>query len=284
MRRLLMVCGLAWAAPVVAQPGPLVIVGGGTQPPALVEEFVRYAGGPGQGRVVVLAMASASGDRSGAAKAAALRALGVRAENLWFAREAADHDSIVARLDSATGIWFGGGDQARLMSVLRGTRAEHAIRRRHREGAVIGGTSAGAAVISDLMITGEERTTTARVDTAQDWTTIARNSVVTEPGLGLLPTAIIDQHFVRRKRGNRLLTLVLEHPALYGVGIDEGTALIVERDGQWRVAGASVVMIYSARASTITSPPAPLGGNALSVHVLPQGSRFNPITGGAQMP
>jgi cyanophycinase len=270
--------------PLVAQPGPLVIVGGGTQPPALVDEFVALSGGPGRARIVVMAMASAAGERSGAEKASLLRAKGVRAENLWFTRAQADHDSIIARIDSATAIWFGGGDQARLMRVLRGTRAEQAIRRRHAAGAAVGGTSAGAAVMSEIMITGDEQSTPARADTTEQWSTIARRSVKTEDGLGLLTSAIIDQHFVRRKRQNRLLSLVLEHPQLFGVGIDEGTALIVERDGQWRVAGASVVVIHDARTAIISKVSDRLGGRSLAVHVLPHGSRFNPITGAAAMP
>lgn len=279
-----MLLTLLWAVPLAAQPGPLVIVGGGSQPAALVDEFVRYAGGPGRARIVVLAMASANGAASGADKVEQLRGRGVAAQNLWFTRTEADHDSISAKIDSATGIWFGGGDQTRLMQVLRGTRAEAAIIRRHGAGAVVGGTSAGAAVLSRLMITGDERTTPARLDTTELWSTIARSSVITEEGIGLVRNAIIDQHFVRRKRHNRLMTLVLEHPQLYGVGIDEGTALIVERDGRWRVAGASVVVIYDARNSVISTSPARLGGSALSLHVLPSGSRFNPETGGAQLP
>jgi cyanophycinase len=260
------------------RPGPLMLVGGGSQPPALVEEFVRLAGGPGTARIVVFAMASADGQRSGEAKARDLERLGARATSLWLTRELADRDSVARLLDSATGVWFGGGDQNRLTAVLRGTKVEAAIRARHAAGAVIGGTSAGAAVMSTPMITGRELG--VRRDTAEAWTRLERGSVAVDSGFAFVTNAIVDQHFVRRKRHNRLLSLVLAEPPHLGAGIDESTALIVEPDGRWRVAGASVVIIVDARDAART----PVGAGALGaagarLHVLPAGATFDPATG-----
>jgi cyanophycinase len=267
-----------------AQPGALVIVGGGTQPSALVDEFVRLAGGPARARIAVLAMASASGERSGEAKAADLRARGARADNRWVTRETADQDSVVALLDSVTGVWFGGGDQSRLADVLRGTKLERAIRARHAAGAVIGGTSAGAAVLSAVMITGRELRSTVNADTTQDWTAVAAGSVETTDGFGYVREAIIDQHFLRRRRHNRLLSLVLERKEHLGLGIDEGTAVIVEPDGRWRIAGTSVVVIYDARRAALTAPAHRLGVSGMTMHLLPAGSVFDPRTGVATLP
>lgn len=275
------------AAGAQGAPGPLYLVGGGPQPAALVEEFVRLAGGPGNARIVIFAMASASGRTSGEAKAADLRALGAEAVNLWLTREEADRDSVARLLDGATGIWFGGGDQSRLAAVLVDTRVAAAIRARWASGAVVGGTSAGAAVVSTPMITGEERRRGGDrppTDSSLVFITIDRDNVVTAPGFGFVTDAVVDQHFVRRRRHNRLLSLVLEGPVRLGAGIDESTALIVEPAGRWRVAGASVVVVYDARQATVTAPNLPLGGAGLRVHVLPAGSRFDARTGEATLP
>ena len=174
--------------------GSLQIVGGGPQPRALVQQFVSLAGGPGGANILVFAMASAAGERSGEAKAADLRELGARARNVWITREQADVDSVVALVDSATGIWFGGGDQNRLARALRGTRVEAAIRRRYHDGAVVGGTSAGAAVLSAVMITGSERRPGgARRDTINDFITIDRDNIGIDSGFALVDNAVIDQ-------------------------------------------------------------------------------------------
>lgn len=265
----------------------MYVVGGGPQPDALVREFVALAGGPGRARIVVMAMASASGATSGEEKAAQLRTFGATATNLWIDRAQADLDSIARLVDGATGIWFGGGLQTRLAGVLRGTKVAAAIAARHRAGAVIGGTSAGAAVLSTPMITGDERRrggTRYPSDSGDVFLTIDRDNVMTEPGLGLVGTVVIDQHFLRRKRHNRLLSLVLEGPVRLGAGIDESTALVIEGSGRWRVSGASAVVVYDARGAIAGPASAPLGGTGIVTHVLPAGSTFDPATGRATLP
>jgi hypothetical protein len=115
--------------------------------------------------------------------------------------------------------------------------------------------------------------------------TIARENVVTAEGFDLLPGAIVDQHFVRRRRNNRLLSLVLEHPERVGVGIDESTALEAGPDGLWRVLGASVAVVFDARRARITPGSAgPLGAAEVRLHVLPAGSVFDPRNGNARLP
>jgi cyanophycinase len=268
-----------------AQRGTLLIVGGGPQPPALVQRFLDLAGGRGHARIVVFAEASEDGAKSGEEKADDLRKLGAEARNVWITRAQADVDSIVHLLDGATGVWFGGGDQNRLIGVLRGTKIEAAIRSRYLHGAVIGGTSAGAAVMSRVMITGDERRPGGeRRDTTNAYLTIARDNIVTDTGFALIDDAVIDQHFLRRKRHNRLISLVLERAPHLGAGIDESTAIVVRPDGQWEIAGASVVTIYDARHASITNAPATLGETGMVMHVLPAGSRFDPRTGKATLP
>ncbi len=274
--------------PVKAQRGALYIVGGGPQTPAMVEEFVALAGGAGKARIVVMAMASASGERSGEAKANDLRKLGATAQNVWLTREQANLDSVVRLLDGATGVWFGGGDQNRLANVLRGTAVERAIKARHAAGAVVGGTSAGAAVLSARMITGSERKLGGDrppSDSSEAYITIDRNNVITSDGFALVDNAVIDQHFVRRKRHNRLMSLVLEAPPHLGVGIDESTALVIEGNGTWRVSGRSVVVIYDARSAEKTTNDAKvLGASGVTMHVLPAGATFDPNTRAVKLP
>ena len=270
-----------------AQPkGSLLIVGGGPQPDALVRRFVDLAGGAGKARIVVFAMASEDGLQGGEEKAEDLRKLGAHAVNAYITREQANQDSVVHLLDDATGIWFGGGDQVLLTRALAGTKVESAILARYRDGAVVGGTSAGAAVMSTPMITGEERHPGGeRPDTTDAFKTIARDNIITSDGFGLIQGAIIDQHFLRRKRHNRLVSIVLEHPELLGVGIDESTALLVQPSGQWSVLGASAVVVYDARGAAATPPGAgALGATGIQMHVLPAGSTFDPRSGKAVLP
>lgn len=151
---------------------------------------------------------------------------------------------------------------------------------------VVGGTSAGAAVMSTPMLTGDERAPGgARRDTTQSFITIAREDVVVTNGLGLLHGAIVDQHFLRRKRHNRLISVVLEHPPALAIGIDESTALVVEPGKPWSIIGESAAIVYDARQATVTPTGAPiLGATDIRMHVLPAGSSFDPSTGRARLP
>jgi cyanophycinase len=267
--------------------GHLLIVGGGQQPPALVSRFVELAGGPGRARIAVLPMASGEPEVSGRDKADELRGLGAETFVLQLTREQAMTDSAARLLDGVTGIWFTGGDQSRVTPVLLGSPVLQAIRARWRAGAVVGGTSAGAAVMPDSMLTGNQFR--PGVDTAgyyeDEYPTVARRTIQVVPGLGFVHDAIIDQHFIRRERHNRLLAAVLERPSLLGVGIDEGTAIEVGPDGRWTVRGASAVVIYDARRARITSSGAAvLGATEVRTQLLPAGSVYDPHSGTARLP
>lgn len=227
--------------------GSLFIVGGGPRPAALMQRFVELAGGPGRAVILVLPMASADSN-AGPTLVRELQGLGARARHAVITREQADSEAALAHLEGITGIWFNGGVQSRLTAALGGTRFEQGMHQAYRRGAVIGGTSAGAAVMSAVMITGDERRPGGdRPVTSDNWISIEAGNVVTTPGFGFLSNAIVDQHFLRRKRYARLLGLALDHPTLIGVGIDEGTALEVGPDGRWTVRGQSRVLIIDPR-------------------------------------
>ncbi|MEP7327164.1 MAG: cyanophycinase [Gemmatimonadota bacterium] len=267
--------------------GVLLIVGGGHQPPDLVRHFVDLAGGSGTARIAVVPMASSEPVATGEEKAEELRGLGARVFVLNLTRAQAESDSAVRLLDGVTGVWFTGGDQVSITSALLGTAVHRAIAARYRDGAVLGGTSAGAAIMSDSMLTGNQYR--APPDTngyyGDEYDSIARHFIEIVPGLGFLHGAIVDQHFITRERTNRLLSVILERPTLIGVGIDEGTALEVRPDGTWRVLGASAVMVFDARGVKVTRSGAPaLGAADIRLHVLPAGSVYDPRRGQATLP
>jgi cyanophycinase len=267
--------------------GHLLIVGGGRQPASLVAHFVELAGGPGRARIAVIPMASGSPESSGQGKVEELVEYGAEAFSLNLDRAQAESDSATRLLDDVTGVWFTGGDQIRLTPILSNTPVLDAIRSRYREGAVIGGTSAGAAIMSDSMLTGEQ--ILEGEDTigyhGDQYSRVARNAIRIVPGLGFLDNAIVDQHFLERERHNRLLSVILERPALIGVGIGESTAVQVGPDGLWTVMGAGSVLIFDARGATITPTDHPLLGSVnVLTHLLPVGSTYDPARGTAALP
>jgi len=204
----------------MGRPGYLFIVGGGEQTPEMVRRFVELAGGPGRANIIVIPMASSEPAETGKEKADQLRGLGADASVLVLTREEAMAEPTAVRLAQATGIWFTGGDQARLTAILLASPTLRAIVDRYRAGAVIGGTSAGAAIMSDSMITGNQYRTPPDTNGyyGDEFSVIARRSIEIVPGFGLLPGTIVDQHFIVRERHNRLLSVILERPSMIGVG------------------------------------------------------------------
>ena len=217
--------------------GSLVIVGGGEIPEIVRTRFVELAGGKAA-KIVVIPTASDSAEATLAdpekkqrllepwtsAGAAEVQALHSRS------KEEANRDEFVQPLRQATAVWFGGGDQSKIAEAYLGTAVERELSALLARGGVIGGTSAGAAIQSKVMIAGGQ----------------------TEPrmasGLDLLPGAIIDQHFLARKRQGRLVAAVTQHPECVGFGIDEATALVV-RGRQLQALGNSTVTVILAASS-----------------------------------
>lgn len=266
--------------------GTLFIVGGGEQPKELVQAFVDLAGGT-RARIAVVPTATEESAEAGKEKVDELRGYGAQAFVIDVSRAEAQSDSIVKLIGTATGIWFGGGDQVKLADSLVGTAALRAMLARYEAGAVVGGTSAGAAVLSDSMITGNQKRPDA--DSVgyygDEFPNIARGAIQIKPGFGFIRNAIVDMHFIRRERANRLLEVVLERPSLLGVGIDEGTAVRVDPDGKWTVLGRSAAIVLDARDARVTgSAAARLGASGVHLSLLPAGSTYDPRTGRATLP
>jgi cyanophycinase len=239
-----------------------------------MSRFVELAGGKGKARIAVLPMASAEPESAGKEQADELRALGAAsAEAVILTRDQALTAGSAARLDGITGVFFSGGDQNRLTAVLLGTPTLERLKQLYASGAAIGGTSAGAAVMTDLMITGDE---VLNPDPKDSFVIIKKGNVKLAEGFGFLSGSIVDQHFVRRKRSNRLLSVVLEHPDLLGIGIDEVTAIIVAAGRSFEVLGEGTVLVYDARdASAVrVGPNGNLSGRNLRLHLLVSGDTF----------
>ncbi len=206
--------------------GSLIISGGGRLPPEIRQRFVELAGGV-SARIVVLP-AFAADEKQQAGLRDVWRPFGVTNVRVLQAdsRVVADRPEFSEPIQSATGVWLSGGQQEWLATRYAGSKVESELQQLVKRGGVIGGSSAGAAVMSKVMI--EQGLDTATMGT----------------GLDLFPGAVIDQHFLKRSRLNRLLRVLEAQPALIGFGIDEGTALVVQvSKGRLGVLGDSYVMV-----------------------------------------
>jgi cyanophycinase len=254
--------------------GHLFIIGGGERPADMMKKFVSLASACGSGRIVVFPMASSVPDEVGREQAEELEALGAKDVTFHIlTREEALKPENSALLDGVGGVFFSGGVQTRLTDILQGTPLHQKLLRAYAGGAVIGGTSAGAAVMSEVMITGDER---REVEEGREFSTLEADNIVTVPGLGFIKSAVIDQHFVRRKRHNRLISLICENTELLGIGIDESTAVWVKPDSTMEVVGSGCVLIYDAsEASVSILPDRSFSSHNMVFHILKEGDIFD---------
>lgn len=220
--------------------GKLFIIGGGDRPPSLMKALVDAAALTKGGYVVVLPMSSASPDTSYYYFKADLEpACKNPIVNFNFTKEKVNDKSWLDSLAKAKLIFITGGDQDRFMAAVLNTPVYEAIHAAYRNGATIAGTSAGAAVMSQHMITGNELTDTTYRATFRK---VVDKNIEIKTGLGLLTTAVIDQHFIVRSRYNRLLSALAKFPDLDCIGIDEETAVIVQGNNV-EVAGERQVVV-----------------------------------------
>jgi len=254
--------------------GYLFIIGGGDRPESMMRRFVELAGQFGSGKIIVFPMASSEPAATGARLVAEFKGLGARqVESHILTREQALAGESVRILEGAGGVFFSGGDQSLQMEVLRGTPVHRALLELYEKGCVMAGTSAGAAVMSEVMITGEEH---RKADEGHEFETLEAANIVTVEGLGFIRTAVIDQHFIARRRLNRLISVIAERPQLLGVGIDEETAIVVGPDETFEVVGNRQVVIFDASHASITVTSAKtVGFRGMAMHVLVAGDRFD---------
>ena len=185
-------------------------------------------------------------------------------------REDALSEKNVRILDDCTAIFFTGGDQVKITSQLGCSPLCERIQEVYEKGGCIAGTSAGASVVSETMMVGGTGDETHRIGGA----------LRLAPGLGLIRGIIVDQHFAQRGRIGRLLGAVSQNPRVLGIGIDENTAVIVERDRKFTVIGEGGVTILDAGASTYSNITDEETDRSLSVfdvklHLLSQGDVYD---------
>lgn len=254
------------------QRGSLVIIGGAEDKNGdclVLREFVREAGGV-KARIAVMTAATSYPREVGEEYIQVFERLGAESVEVVHTekREDSERENSLGIIAEATGIFFTGGDQFRIVDFIKDTPLDKAIHKRYEEGAVIGGTSAGAAMMPDQMIVGGASVSHPSVD-----------AVDLGPGMGFLPGIMVDQHFAQRGRLGRLLAALVLEPAVLGLGIDEDTAIIV-KDEQFQVVGRGSVTVVDETTSThnnlegvLKDEPIALCG--VQLHILPHGYSFD---------
>jgi cyanophycinase len=254
------------------RPGHLFMIGGAEdklRQRQILARFASLAGGA-DARVVIVSTASSLGDEATELYISLFRQMGIGDVRGMrpLVRDDADDRRLVNQLNDATAIFMTGGNQLRLASVVGGTLLGRAIVERHRRGAVVAGTSAGASALASYMVAFGTSGSTPKQRMTQ-----------MSAGLGLLPGVLVDQHFEQRNRIGRLLALVAQSPSLLGIGIDEDTAALVSPGGVLEVLGkGSVTIIDPARLRTDAyevKRHRPIMVSGVILHSLPGGYRFD---------
>jgi cyanophycinase len=253
--------------------GHLVIIGGHEDRQhdmQILSRFVELAGGK-DAHIVVITAASTVADEMWQIYDDAFGALGVqkRSHLEITSREDANNDDFVRYVAEADGIFMTGGDQKRLLALIGGTALDAEMHSALKlRGAVIGGTSAGASAMSGHML-------------AQGRTELLpeKGAVSLGAGLGLLHRVVVDQHFSERQRLSRLLSIVAQNPYLQGIGIDEDTALVIERGVGIEVLGGGAVTVVDGR--LMSTNVAEIKDRTtpelidVRLHLLPAGTRYS---------
>jgi cyanophycinase len=235
----------------------------------VLKRFVQLSGGR-KAHIAVIPTASQEPD-TGRRYCDVFDSLGARDVDVldYKHRADADRDDWIEILDQCTGVFFTGGNQLRLSTILGGTKVAQHVRRLNARGIPVAGTSAGAAFISEHMIA-----------YGKEGTTPIAGEVTLAPGLGLTNRVVVDQHFRQRDRLGRLMTALAYNPFAIGMGLDEDTAAFIGPDNVVEVVGTGAITFvdvsaleYSGMAEAEEGRPVELVGVRLSV--LAHGSRFD---------
>jgi len=253
--------------------GHLVIIGGAEDKradKAILKKVIKLAGGE-NARVALITTATNSPGEVGKEYESIFTELGARSVvsiSITDRKNANNLEGLKA-LDDATCIFFVGGDQLRISSILGGTEVHRLVRKLYGEGRVIAGTSAGASMMSEIMVV-----------EGKDEEAPRKCTLKMAPGMDLLAGVIIDQHFNQRGRIGRLLAAVAQNPNVIGIGIDEDTAMIVNENLEFVVEGSGVVTVIDGRDIGFTNiseqyQDDPLAITNVKIHVFPKGFGFN---------
>jgi len=251
----------------------LIIIGGAEDKTgeSNILEYITECAGRENGYIVIITTAAEKSQQVYEAYEMVFRKFGVEKINLLDIknRQQANTADNAKQLSDATCVFFTGGDQLRITSILGGTKVHEALEQACSNGVIIAGTSAGAAAMSSTMIIGGNGNDPAR-----------KCSLSMAPGLSLIEGAIIDQHFHQRGRIGRLLCAVASNPSVLGIGIDEDTAIHVSKDGIFKVIGNNTVTIIDGNNINMTNvselyPDELLAVSGAVIHVVTEGYIFD---------
>lgn len=253
--------------------GNLIIIGGAEDKKGdrqVLKQVVDVIGSE-DARLMVLTTATEQPEEVGNEYKLVFKGLGVKHVDILNInkRDEANNDDYTDKIRNSTGIFFTGGDQLRITSILGGTKIFDALKNAYHQGVPVIGTSAGASVMSSTMVVDGESNDPARKCTLK-----------MAPGLGLLNDVIIDQHFDQRGRIGRLLCGVAQNPFMLGIGIDEDTAIQVYPDAHFEVLGTNAVTVIDGTTienSNVSElkPDEILAITNVTLHVLPVGYGFD---------
>lgn len=221
--------------PPFVENGTLVIVGGGGMPRNLMSQIVEMAGGPEKAKMVYIPCAEQDdiGERQRTVES--WKRMGVKHATFIHTKDrnkANTDDDFLAPLKDATGLWFGGGRQWNFADSYYGTKAHKLMKDVLKRGGVIGGSSAGASIQARYL---------ARATPIGNFQIMAPG--YERGGLGFISGVAIDQHFSQRGRQKDMTQLMKKHPQLLGIGLDEATAIIVQKS-KAKVVGRGKVHFY----------------------------------------
>ncbi|MDZ4713852.1 MAG: cyanophycinase [Cytophagales bacterium] len=262
---------LACEAPEPERRGSLIIIGGGVQSRAVMDAIIEKSRILEGGYAVVLPMASSEPDSAVYYAVGRFRAAGItQVAGLQFRKGVALPKTALDSLAHATLIYIPGGDQSRFMELVDSTLIPAALVSAWKAGALIAGTSAGAAVMSEHMITGNAL---REPDYQATFSTLTAHNLETRRGLGLIRHVLIDQHFVKRSRFNRLISGILDFQDHMGIGIDESTAIVVE-GSEALVIGESQVIVITNSDRSRSELNGKIGALNLSLSIYLPGEKF----------
>ncbi|HUR97844.1 MAG TPA: cyanophycinase [Pyrinomonadaceae bacterium] len=250
----------------------LIAIGGGEMSEAreILDEILGHIGTKRDPRLAVLTVATNESEAASVKYNGLFRRLGIRHVDIVNVSQREDSfaESSIKKIKNADALFFTGGDQLNITSLLGGTPLHNLIYERYKEGVLIAGTSAGAAMMSSSMIISGNSDSPPKV-----------SGVTIAPGMDLVETTIIDTHFSQRGRHGRLLTAIAHYPQVLGLGIDERTAMVVN-DGEFKVIGEGVVTVFDGRNMHYSDLPyrkedETVGMFGVDIHVLPSGYRYN---------
>jgi len=252
--------------------GKLFIIGGGSRSSAMVDRIIKESGIDKEGYGIILPMSSIEPDS--AVYYAKKQFIEKGLKNIYGLNFVKNEVLTPSKLDSiknAKLVYISGGDQSRFMDIVAGNDIEKAIRKSYKNGNMIAGTSAGAAVMSKNMITGDEL---KHPEYNSTFRTIEPDNLELKQGLGMLSdNIIIDQHFVKRSRYNRLITAIIQFPEITGIGIDESTAILINGNTAEIIGDSQVIVLRNSNTSKKVHEDK-LGAQGIQLDIYLPGEKF----------